>query len=121
MAFTNWLSRTNRSDRSWTSGVFTIPSGINKVSVRLNLGTNDLFDVPTKTLYITVETADISAGPWVLQYAWSWVGGPTPTTVKAGGDRRTTLDGIAYLAGKLVRARIDQTGTFRYGIQGEII
>ena len=117
MAFTNWLSRAVRGGGEYNSPNVTIPSGIDRITVQLNLLANSDFSTPDKSLTITVEVSKDNAVTWETQCIIGWVGGaPSP---KSGGWT-ASIYGIRPLAGYLARAHISQSGSFRWGLRGEI-
>jgi hypothetical protein len=116
MAFTNWLSRSIRNAGTFTSTSVTIPSG-NKVTVKLNLLANSDFLTSEKTLIIRVQTSTDKI-TWVEQTSVQWIGGAP--SVKSG-IWSASFSGVSNYAGQFVRAVVTQTGSFRWGLQGEII
>lgn len=118
MAFQSWISRANRSGGEYNSPNFTIPSGVDQVAIHLNLLANSDFSTPDKSLTITVEVSRDNAVTWEHQFTIGWIGG-NPSPRSGGWDARIT--GIAPLAGFLARAHVSQSGSFRWGLQGEII
>jgi hypothetical protein len=117
MAYTNWLPRSNRAGGEWNSGNFLIPSGINAISIRLNLANVSDFATPDRSITLVLEISKDGAQTWETHMVVGWIGGPPPGK---GGGWYASCDGINQLAGFLARVHISQSGTFRYGIQGEI-
>lgn len=116
MAFSNWFSRSNRGAGTYTTSALTIPSGVDKVTIQLNLLANSDFSTPDKTLIFRVETST-SGAVWIEQRSINWIGGAP--SVKSG-KWSATINGITAFAGQLVRATVIQTGSFRWGLRGEI-
>lgn len=117
MAFTNWLSRAVRNGGEYNTPNVTIPTGINKITVELNLLANSDFSTPDKSLTISIEISRDNAVTWESHCVIGWVGGtPSPKT----GKWSAMIDGIAPLAGYLARAHVSQSGSFRWGLRGEI-
>jgi hypothetical protein len=57
MAFTNWLPRATRAGGEWNSPNISIPTGINQITIRLNLQSNADFATPDKSITIWVEVS----------------------------------------------------------------
>jgi hypothetical protein len=117
MAFTNWLSRANRAGGEYNTPNVTIPTGINRITVQLNLLANSDFSTPDKSLTITIEISRDSAVTWETHCVIGWIGG-APS--QKSGRWSATIDGIGALTGFLARAHVSQSGSFRWGLRGEI-
>jgi hypothetical protein len=117
MAFTNWMNRSIRNGGEWNSGNFTIPAGIESVNIELNLLQNSDFATPDKSITLSVEVSNDGATTWVEQMTVGWVGGTPPGR---SGKWYASINGIGEFAGFLARVHISQSGSFRYGIRGEI-
>lgn len=117
MAFTNWLNRSIRAGGEWNSPNVTIPAGVDKVTVQLNLLNNSDFSTEDKSITIWVEVSDDGGVNWQEIFRAGWVGGTPPGK---SGKWYASMSGLSEFTGYLARAHISQSGSFRYGIQGEI-
>jgi hypothetical protein len=117
MAFTNWLPRATRAGGEWNSPNISIPTGINQITIRLNLQSNADFATPDKSITIWVEVSSDGGTSWQEVFRAGWLGGSPPPK---SGIWSASATGLGEYAGMLARAHISQSGSIKYGIQGEI-
>lgn len=117
MAFEQWLPRSRRGGGEYNTQNFTVPSGVDMVNVRLDVDPLE-FATPDLSVTATVEISTDGAVTWLHQMTVGWLGGPV---IKPGGGWYASINGISGFAGALVRVHFSTSGTFRWGLEGELI
>lgn len=119
MALTQWLQQSRRGGGEFNTPNMTVPAGIDEVRVQLDVLPAD-FAAPDLSVTATVEVSTDNAQTWIHQGSYGWVGGPQP--LGPGGVRPWAggLSGISAYAGFLVRVHFSTSGTFRWGLLGEL-
>lgn len=117
MALTQWMPRSRRGGGEYNTGNFTIPSGVDVCNVQLDV-TLAAFGTPDLSVTASVEISTDGAQTWHHQMTIGWVGGqPSPKS----GTWYASVNGISALAGALARVHFSTSGTFRWGLLGELI
>ena len=106
-----WLNNRRRNGGIHISATVVIPTNVNKVYAELD---SSEFDDPSASITIKIDVLQDSN--WISLGHVVWLGGTEPGR---SGKFYLELDLTAW-QGHHVRAYIESTGTFRWGIQGEI-
>lgn len=120
MAYSQWLPRSRRGGGEYNTQNFTVPTGIETVRLRLDVALAD-FTTPDLSVTITIQISTDNAQTWRDEMSVGWIGSvPTP---RPGVPFfwAAAITGISQYAGQLVRVHFSTSGSFRWGLQGEII
>lgn len=118
MALNQWLPVSRRGGGEYNTSNFTIPAGITKARVKLDVDPAD-FSTPGLSVTATIETSRDGAATWQFQMSAGWVGGPLPDPIIR--EPWVILMTDLYLfTGALVRVHFSTSGSFRWGILGEL-
>jgi hypothetical protein len=119
MAYTTLLPVSNRNPDKIVTPNSTVPEGVNDARLRLLLNKPEDFADPSCSLTFNVEVQEAD-GTWRQLAGWVWQGGPVPTRLGVVVGWTATASGLAYFAGRPMRASISQVGSFRWGLEAEI-
>jgi hypothetical protein len=120
MAYSVWFPKQNRAGGEWNSPNVTVPTGIDEIRVHL-LVTNSQFAVATRSITATVQVSHDGAQTWENVMSAGWVGcSPPPSAPGKTPGWFAAFDGCADYIGLLVRVHVSQSGTFSWGVEGEI-
>lgn len=117
MALTQWLPKSRRGGGEYNTGNITIPSGIDVCNVQLDVTPAD-FAVSTRSVTATLEISVDGAQTWQHHLTVGWVGSPP---VGKGGPWNASVNGLSGLAGYLARVHFSTSGSFRWGLLGELL
>ncbi len=121
MALTQWLPVSRRGAGEYTTPSFTIPDGVDSVHVHLDVLDND-FNTSAVSVTATIEVSQDGGQTWQFQMSVSWVGA-TPPPINRGGITGwyAAVSDLHHFVGMLVRVHFSTVGTFRWGLEGELI
>ena len=117
MALSQWLPRSRRGGGEYNIGNFTVPAGIDVCNIVLDVSPAD-FDNPSLSVTASVEISTDDAQTWVHQITVGWVGQSPPPG--RSGTWYASVNGLAGMAGFLARVHFSTSGTFRWGLLGEL-
>lgn len=117
MALSRWLSRANRQGGVVISRVEVIPNGITGVYAELDLQNNNDFSNPNQLITAKIDVSRDGGNTWDTFAVVAWQGGPPPGRF---GKWAVAWGVSPDLWGQTVRLYLEQAGTIRYGILGEL-
>lgn len=120
MALTQWLPASRRGGGEYNTNNFTIPAGADSVRVRLDVNPAD-FTTPDLSVTASVEVSTDGAQTWLFQMAVGWLGADPPPNHRGLVGWYAQVNGISQYAGALVRVHFSTSGTFRWGLEGELL
>jgi hypothetical protein len=118
MALSQWLPQSRRGGGEYNTGNITIPTGFDTVHIQLDVNPVD-FTTPDLSVTASVEISTDGAQTWVHQMSVGWVGVSPPPG--KSGTWYAYVNGISIYAGALARVHFSTSGTFRWGLLGELI
>lgn len=118
MALSQWLPRSRRGGGEYNTPNYTIPSGMDRVRIVLDIDPAE-FATPDLSVTASVEVSKDGAQTWQHQMTVGWVGESPPPS--KSGTWYAEVNGINALAGYLARVHFSTSGTFRWGLLGEIM
>lgn len=120
MTFSQWLPVSRRGGGEYNTQNFTIPVGVDNVRVRLDVVPDD-FTTSDLSVTATVQISIDGAQTWQDEMVVGWLGSiQTPPPGKEIGWFAAFSD-VSRYAGMLVRVHFSTSGTFRWGLEGELI
>jgi len=120
MAYAVWLPKQNRQGGEWNTPNVTVPMGIDEIRIHL-LVTNSQFTTSARSITAVVQISEDGGSNWTDEMSVGWVGNsPPPSAPGKIPGWYAAISGCAAYAGNLARVHISQSGTFSWGIEGEI-
>ena len=120
MALEQWLPRSRRGGGEYNTQNHTIPVGVDVVHVRLDVDPAD-FTTSDLSVTATVEVSTDGAQTWIHQMSIGWVGLIPEEIPGKTWTWSAQVNGISFFAGALARVHFSTSGTFRWGLLGELI
>jgi hypothetical protein len=120
MALTSWISKASRAGGEYNSPNYAIPQGVNNLRLQLNVDA-DVFEDDRRSVTLEVQVSDNGAASWSALMLTGWTGGPLPTP-RPGQTAGwfAGASGLAQHAGMLVRVHASSSGSFTWGMKGEL-